>query len=141
MDAVDGFLFGFALQSIGCMLDGRHLSSALWFCVLMNLKHIYMYCAPAYFVYLLRHHCLAAPTYSKAFGRLVSLGLVVIAVFAVSFGPFVYLGQIGQVLSRLFPFKRGLCHAYWAPNFWAIYNVVDKVAAKFLKVRKFCASY
>ena len=32
-------------------------TGGFWFAVLLNLKHIYMYVAPAYFVYLLRSYC------------------------------------------------------------------------------------
>ncbi|KAK7072358.1 glycosyl transferase [Halocaridina rubra] len=127
----NGFLYGILFISIARIIQKRELEAAFWFAVLLNLKHIYLYVAPAYFVYLLRSYCLSADRkgrwYSISIPRLVLLGVTVLTVFGISFGPFIYLGQLTQVLSRLFPFKRGLSHAYWAPNFWALYNFADKI--------------
>ncbi|CAG8606932.1 7352_t:CDS:2, partial [Dentiscutata heterogama] len=83
------------------------------------------------FYALKRHYCFKDPG-SQDFGNFsysnfIILGLSVMSIFSLSFGPFLYMGQLGQVFSRLFPFKRGLCHAYWAPNFWALYSFMDRV--------------
>ncbi|KJE89133.1 dolichyl glycosyltransferase, variant [Capsaspora owczarzaki ATCC 30864] len=135
----NGILNGVLLLSIAAIQKGHDLIGGLLFAVLLNLKHIYLYLAPAYFVFLLRHYCFAAASSGSGsdaasvqrsrfvIGNFLRLGAGVAAVFALSFGPFLLEGQLGQLLSRLFPFKRGLCHAYWAPNFWALYSALDKV--------------
>ncbi|XP_046394545.1 probable dolichyl pyrophosphate Glc1Man9GlcNAc2 alpha-1,3-glucosyltransferase isoform X1 [Ischnura elegans] len=130
----NGFLFGIMLISLSRMLQDQYLASSFWFAVLLNLKHIFLYVSPVYFIYLLRNYCFQKrypgtpfkPWFLQSLRQLVKLGLVVGLVFLVSFGPFIAMGEIKQVFSRLFPFKRGLSHAYWAPNFWALYNAADK---------------
>uniref|UniRef100_A0A4W3JW64 Alpha-1,3-glucosyltransferase n=1 Tax=Callorhinchus milii TaxID=7868 RepID=A0A4W3JW64_CALMI len=129
----NGFLFGLMLLSVARMFQERHLEAALLFAILMNFKHIFLYVAPAYGIYLLRSYCFtdnkpdgSVQWRSFSCSRLFALGFIVCSVFAVSFGPFIIMGHLPQVLARLFPFKRGLCHAYWAPNFWALYNGADK---------------
>lgn len=104
------------------------LGSGLVFAALLCMKHIYLYLAPAYFVFLLRAYCLSPKSIFRIqFFNCVKLGGGIVAIFAAAFGPFVALNQIPQMLSRLFPFSRGLCHAYWAPNIWALYSFADRV--------------
>ncbi|WAQ99048.1 ALG8-like protein [Mya arenaria] len=108
-------------QSSSLVQADRHMSAAFWFALLLNLKHLYLYVAPAYFVYLLRCYVFQNKSdgsidwQSLSIMRLLGLGGTVISVFTLSLGPFIML--------------RGLCHAYWAPNFWALYNVADKMAS------------
>ncbi|EAU84684.2 dolichyl pyrophosphate Glc1Man9GlcNAc2 alpha-1,3-glucosyltransferase [Coprinopsis cinerea okayama7 len=128
----NGFMFGILLWSILMARNGNKLASGILFAILLNFKHIYMYLAPAYFIYLLRSYCLT-PAGQVEIKNFLSLANAVIAVFISSLGPFVLMGQIPQLLSRLFPFTRGLNHAYWAPNFWALVTALDRVLLRYIQ--------
>jgi alpha-1,3-glucosyltransferase len=125
----NGFLYGILILSIVlARKQSTMLYSGIFFATLLCFKHIYLYLAPAYFVYLLRVFCLdAKPMFRPRFQNALWLGAVVVGIVSVAFGPFAYWQQLGQLKNRLFPFSRGLCHAYWAPNIWAIYSFVDRV--------------
>lgn len=123
----NGFLLGILLVSLGSLQKGNDLMGGFLFAVLLCFKHLFAVAGPLYFVYLLRHYCRGGIL--KGFSKLVTMGAVVVGVFMVAYGPFVYHGQIQQVLKRMFPFGRGLCHAYWAPNFWVFYILSDKLLA------------
>lgn len=117
------------------------LLSAVLFAALLCLKHIYLYLAPAYFVYLLRNYCLNQKSLLHIrYWNCLKLALGLTGIFGIAFGPFIYWGQLDQVLARLFPFSRGLCHAYWAPNIWAMYSFSDRVLIHGLSFKNFIAS-
>lgn len=124
----NGFLYGILILSIVlARKQSTLLYSGILFAVLLCLKHIYLYLSLAYFVYLLRAYCLDPKNVLRPrFGNAIKLGLSVIGVFGIAFGPFVQWGQLLQLKDRLFPFSRGLCHAYWAPNIWAMYSFTDR---------------
>ncbi|KIY46608.1 glycosyltransferase family 57 protein [Fistulina hepatica ATCC 64428] len=128
----NGFMFGILLWSILMAREGRKLASGILFAVLLNFKHIYLYLAPAYFIYLLRSFCFS-PTGTPMLKNFLALANGVIVVFLLSFGPFILMGQVPQVFSRLFPFTRGLNHAYWAPNMWALVTAADRVLLKIVQ--------
>ncbi|PIA55974.1 hypothetical protein AQUCO_00700352v1 [Aquilegia coerulea] len=127
----NGFLLGVLLISLSFLEEEKDLMGGFVFAILLCLKHLFAVAAPVYFVYLLRHYCRGG--FVKGCGRFFMMGVAVGMVFIVAFGPFLYYGQIQQVISRMFPFGRGLCHAYWAPNFWVFYIILDKVIAFMLR--------
>ncbi|KAJ8067988.1 hypothetical protein OCU04_003568 [Sclerotinia nivalis] len=129
----NGFMYGLLILSlVMARNEGTKLASGILFAILLCLKHIYLYLAPAYFVFLLSGYCLGSKFGPKRpfdikFGNAIKLGVSIAVVFGAAFGPFIYFGQMPQIISRLFPFGRGLCHAYWAPNIWAMYSFTDRV--------------
>jgi alpha-1,3-glucosyltransferase len=139
----NGFMYGLQLLSVAFFAQSRFLLGGAMFATVLNFKHIYMYqgklaliSAPPYFIFLLSAYCFKSirkkGQTSFSLIRLIQIGVVTLSVFAVSIVPF--HDQLPQLLSRLFPFKRGLCHAYWAPNVWALYSFADRLLFKVMTV-------
>lgn len=131
----NGMLSGIFLLSIASIVSRDYAMGSFWFALLLNLKHIYLYCSPAYGMYLIFSYCLARFDAISLIQRTLKLAMIVLAVFTITYLPFANYSIMMQILSRLFPFKRGLTHAYWAPNIWALYNTADKLLGLFNKTQ------
>ncbi|KDO27691.1 hypothetical protein SPRG_07320 [Saprolegnia parasitica CBS 223.65] len=163
----NGMLLGLLILSVAYIREGQDVKGAFVYAILLMLKHIYLYVALLYFVYLLGHYCYTVPRSAQLrkrslsntdvhetlealvnghgrfrFRRFLTLGAVVVVVFGVALASVIVgdpssrgvLVHLQQIASRLFPVQRGLCHAYWAPNVWALYALADKVLATLLRV-------
>jgi hypothetical protein len=42
---------------------------------------------------------------------------------------------VTPMVERMFPFGRGLCHSFWAPNAYPILNVIDRLACKYMTMQ------
>lgn len=126
----NGVLLGIFLLSIWTTASGAEVAGAALFAALLCSKHIFLYAAPAFFVYLLRYYCRG----TNAVPRFITLGATVAGVAGIALGPFLAAGHARQLLSRMFPVSRGLLHAYWAPNFWALYAGADKASTTVLRL-------
>ncbi|EDM18492.1 asparagine-linked glycosylation 8 homolog (yeast, alpha-1,3-glucosyltransferase), isoform CRA_c [Rattus norvegicus] len=122
----NGFLSGLLLLSIARLFQKRHIEGAFLFAVLLHFKHIYLYVAPAYGIYLLRSYCFTANGSvrwdSFSIVRVTALALIVFLVSALSLGPFLALSSPDSFLSRgAFAMPTGLqtsgpCTVLWTKH-------------------------
>lgn len=121
----NGFLLGLLLISMTLATYGNDVLATVAFSLTLCFKHLFLYVAPAFGCYYLG--VLYVVGGWRRVRLFASLSVAAGCVLAVAFGPVVYYGTGEQVVARLFPLQRGLIHAYWAPNAWALYAAVDKV--------------
>ena len=130
----NGFLIGIL---IACFYFAKHenfIYLTHCFCILILLKHLFLPLVPLFAIYLLRQYCqlsIGLSHFHFNIQRFLILLFIACCHLLLAFGPFLLqsnpVEQLTAILSRLFPFERGLTHAYWAPNVWAIYSFIDYI--------------
>eukprot|EP00890_Picochlorum_soloecismus_P000534 jgi/Picsp_1/1481/NSC_04959-R1_dolichyl pyrophosphate glc1man9 c2 alpha- -glucosyltransferase len=121
----NGMLLGLLILSISFATFSNDVLATVIFTMLLCFKHIFLYVAPAFGAYYLG--VLLEISLGQSMILLVQLSLASLLVLFVTFWPFYQSGAMLDIVSRLFPVQRGLVHAYWAPNFWALYAGADKL--------------
>lgn len=155
----NGMLLGIMLLSFYYIYLESYLISAFLMSVLLCFKHLYIYVLPAYIITLIIYYVfnrrdskinleIKNDKLNKIISRFLFLSFITGVVPFISLLPLFYIYRnyktplqiLIQIKSRLFPFHRGLTHSYWAPNFWALYNMLDKIISTLLRKKGEIAS-
>lgn len=128
-------LFGIFFYGIALIANDQYLMGAIVYTICLCMKQINIYTVPGFVIFYLKFYIFRkGNSFSKSINNTIKLGISIISVVLISFSPFIFLciknrsaESILQIIRRLFQFKRGLMHSYWAANFWAIYSFLDKV--------------
>ena len=133
----NSLLYGIFFISLGYIAKKQYALAAVFYTICLCMKHIFIYFAPAYFIFYLHYiviNKIKKKKFKKLIINLVSIGLGILSVLIITFLPFIIisiktksLSQFIQIKERLFPLNRGLLHTYWAPNIWALYSLIDKI--------------
>ncbi|GJD08016.1 D-tagatose 3-epimerase [Galdieria sulphuraria] len=108
---------------------GKSISFLSSIALLVLLKQTFLYIVP---ISLFAITCQRYAQYKK--GGFISFcilfiqsSLLLMLFLSIGIFPWLYDWQQLKILTnRLFPFERGLLHAYWAPHFWSIYGCLDQ---------------
>ena len=136
-----GMLLGLLILSLDFANRDNKVMVTIMFSILILMKHLFIPLTPLFAIYLLSNYY---HNYNKNIVILImkisQLVAIAITSLALAFLPFMLQDpaspykQLFQIFQRLFPWGRGLLHAYWAPNIWAIYCSIDLVLSKVLKI-------
>eukprot|EP00940_MAST-03C_sp_MAST-3C-sp2_P000140 g140.t1 len=139
----NGMLIGLLVLSLALVRIRWNVAAAAVFMSLVMFKHLFVICGPLFFIFMFRGHCFVRSRDDAQSGtgdtfscrRFVTLATTVVFVSLLALGPVLFArgfdaahvsAEMRQLLARLFPWGRGLVHAYWAPNVWALYSAADK---------------
>jgi alpha-1,3-glucosyltransferase len=126
----NGVCIGLALLGAVAILNDRDVIGSILFCLSLNFKQMALYYAPVFFFVLLRK-CADKSTWFRKIFHLMKVGLAVIFSFTALWSPFCLyhaeletcISSLLQVLSRQFPFSRGIFEDKVA-NLWYSASVI-----------------
>uniref|UniRef100_H3C235 Alpha-1,3-glucosyltransferase n=1 Tax=Tetraodon nigroviridis TaxID=99883 RepID=H3C235_TETNG len=122
----NGVSLGLALWALLGLGLGWDALGSVAFCLALNYKQMELYHALPFFCYLLGK-CIKVGLLGRGFFLLVRIAAAVLVTFALCWLPFLSdLGQIIQVVRRIFPVARGLFEDKVA-NTWCSLNILIKI--------------